>query len=151
MYCTRQFSSRSKRAFLAALDRIASANREPTPLEAGCLFGALGAMANGDEHSAEQKIALCLNADLKQQRSWKMPSQLTVAGLRRALLEFNSLSRHQMRPNTTKPPPLNDRPICGWCRRGKLDLIKEWQDPTYGIVGVTLRCDTPDCGKFTAV
>jgi hypothetical protein len=151
MYCARQFRSRSKKAFFAALDRIAAANREPTALEAGCLFGALGAMTNGDEHSAERKIALCLNADFKQQRSWKAPPQLTVAGLRRAFLELNSLSGHQMRPNTTKLPPLNNRPTCSWCGRGKLDLIKEWPDPTYGMIGVTLRCDTPECGKLTAV
>ena len=38
MSCARQFSSQNKKAYLAALDRIAAANREPTPQEAGCLF-----------------------------------------------------------------------------------------------------------------
>ena len=37
---------------MLALDRIDAVNREPTPLEAACLFGALGAMAIGDEHAA---------------------------------------------------------------------------------------------------
>jgi hypothetical protein len=93
MSCDRRFSGRSKQAFLAALDRIEAANREPTPWEAGCLFGALGAMANGDERLAEHKIVMCLNAGSKQQRSWKVPPELTIAGLRRTLLEFDSLSR----------------------------------------------------------
>ena len=95
MSCAEQFSSRSKKAFLAALDRIAAANREPTPWEAACLFGALGAMANGDERLAEHKIVMCLNAP-KQQHFWKVPPQLTVAGLRKALIEFSSLSRASM-------------------------------------------------------
>jgi hypothetical protein len=50
-------------AYLAALDRIAAANREPTPQKAGCLFSALGAMASDDERAAEQWIARCQHAD----------------------------------------------------------------------------------------
>jgi hypothetical protein len=92
MFCARQFSSRSKKAFLAALDRIAAANREPTPWEAACLFGALGAMANGDERLAEHKIVMCLNAP-KQQGSWEVPAELTVSGLRKAIIQLSSLSR----------------------------------------------------------
>ena len=56
MSCPSQFSSRNKTAFLAALDYIAAANREPTPQEAAFLFSALGAMARGDERSAERAI-----------------------------------------------------------------------------------------------
>jgi hypothetical protein len=86
MSCARQFSSQNQRAYLAALDRIAAANREPTPQEAACLFSALGAMANGDERSAEQWIAQCQYAE--QQRSWNVPARLTVEGLRGALVEL---------------------------------------------------------------
>jgi hypothetical protein len=72
MSCPSQFSSRNKTAFLAALDYIAAANREPTPQEAAFLFiSALGAMARGDERSAERWIARCQHADTQQQPSWK--------------------------------------------------------------------------------
>ena len=90
MSCPAQFSSRNKKAFLAALDRIAAANREPTPQEAACLFSALGAMANGDERSAEQSIARCQHAD-PQEHSWKAPARLTVDGLRGALVELTRI------------------------------------------------------------
>jgi hypothetical protein len=91
MSCARQFSSQNKKAYLAALDRIAAANREPTPREAGCLFSALGAMASGDERSAEQWIARCQHADLQQQHSWNVPARLTVDGLRGALGELTRI------------------------------------------------------------
>jgi hypothetical protein len=90
MSCSAQFSSRNKKAFLAALDYIAAANREPTPQEAGCLFSALGAMASGDERSAERWIARCQNA-YPQQHSWKAPARLTVDGLRGALVELTRI------------------------------------------------------------
>ena len=88
MSCPSQFSSRNKTAFLAALDRIAAANREPTPQEAAFLFGALGAMARGDERSAERWIARCQHADTQQQHSWNVPARLTVDGLRGVLAEL---------------------------------------------------------------
>ena len=48
--------------------------------------------------------------------------------------------------------PLRDsRPICAWCDRGKLDVIKQWSDSCGGIMGVTLKCDAPKCGKLTSV
>jgi hypothetical protein len=48
--------------------------------------------------------------------------------------------------------PLRDgRPICPWCDRGTLDLIKLWLDPKVGITGVTLKCSAPECGKLTDV
>jgi hypothetical protein len=83
-----QFSTRNTGAFLAALARIAAANREPTPQEAGFLFSALGAMAGGDERSAERWIAQCQHVDCPQQRSWQAPGRLTVEGLRGALVEL---------------------------------------------------------------
>jgi hypothetical protein len=88
MSATTQFSARNKEAFLAALDRIAAANREPTPQEAGCLFSALGAMASGDERSAERWIGQCQHVDCPQQLSWQAPGPLTVGGLRGALVEL---------------------------------------------------------------
>lgn len=91
MSCVRQFSARSKKAYLAALDRIAAANREPTPQEAGCLFSALGAMASGDERSAEQWIARCQHANSRQQHPWTPPARLTVDGLRGALFELTRI------------------------------------------------------------
>src|ERR1700704_472979 len=40
--------------------------------------------------------------------------------------------------------PLRDsRPICAWCDRGKLDVIKQWSDSCGGIMGGTLKCDAP--------
>ena len=90
MSCPAQFSSRNKKAFLAALDCIAAANREPTPQEAGFLFSALGAMARGDERSAERWIARCQHAD-SQQHSWKSPAPLTVDGFRGALVELTRI------------------------------------------------------------
>jgi len=86
-----QFSSRNKKAFLAALDRIAAANREPSPEEEGCLFSALGAMASGNERSSAQWIARCQHADLRQQPSWRAPARLTVDGLRDALVELTRI------------------------------------------------------------
>jgi hypothetical protein len=47
--------------------------------------------------------------------------------------------------------PRNRRPICAWCDRGKLDLIKQWPDPNVGIIGLTLKCNAPECGKLTTV
>ena len=88
MSAATQFSARNKEAFLAALDRIAAANREPTPQEAGCLFSALGAMASGDERSAERWIGQCKHADCPRQLSWQVPGRLTVEGLRGALIEL---------------------------------------------------------------
>ena len=48
----------SEAAFLAALRRIATSNRDPSPWEAGCLYAALCGLAVGDHRVAEQKIAL---------------------------------------------------------------------------------------------
>ena len=76
---------------MAALDRIAAANREPTPQEAAFLFGALGAMVRGDERSAERWIARCRHADTQQQHSWNVPARLTVDGLRGALVELTRI------------------------------------------------------------
>jgi hypothetical protein len=45
----------------------------------------------------------------------------------------------------------DNRPICAWCDRGKLDVIKQWSDPCDGIVGVALKCDAAKCGKLTTV
>jgi len=48
--------------------------------------------------------------------------------------------------------PLRDnRPICAWCSRGKLYVIKQWSDPCDGIIGVTLKCDAAKCGMLTTV
>jgi hypothetical protein len=88
MSAATQFSERNKEAFLAALDRIAAANREPTPQEAGCLFSALGAMASGDERSAERWISRCQHVDCPRQLSWQAPGRLTVEGFRGALVEL---------------------------------------------------------------
>ena len=45
----------------------------------------------------------------------------------------------------------DNRPICAWCDRGKLDVVKQWSDPLDGIIGVTLICDAAKCGKPTTV
>jgi len=47
-----------------------------------------------------------------------------------------------------------ERPLCGFCGRGRLILIDERPDPNFGILGLlqqTLKCDSPECGKFTIV
>ena len=46
----------------------------------------------------------------------------------------------------------DDRPVCGFCRSGKLDLIDEKPDDMFGDVGVmrhTLKCSDAACGKTT--
>jgi len=43
------------------------------------------------------------------------------------------------------------RPTCAWCQRGKLDVVQEWQDPIHGTIGVTLKCDAPECAKSTNI
>ena len=46
----------------------------------------------------------------------------------------------------------DNRPTCAFCGKGKLVLIAERPDPTFGALGVveqTLRCDWADCGKLT--
>ena len=45
----------------------------------------------------------------------------------------------------------DNRPICAWCDRGKLDVVKQWPDPNVGIIGATLKCNAPECGKLTTV
>jgi hypothetical protein len=156
MSCPAQFSSRNKKAFMAALDRIAAANREPSPREAGCLFSALGAMASGAERSAEQWIARCQHADPPKQHAWDVPAQLTVDGLRGALVELTRIGNINgcavKSSDTLAARPLRDnRPSCAWCDRGKLDVIEQWSDPRDGITGVTLKCDAAKCGKLTTV
>ena len=44
-----------------------------------------------------------------------------------------------------------NRPICAWCDRGKLDVVKQWSDPRDGIIGVTLKCNAAKCGKLITV
>lgn len=149
MSCARRFSSQNTEAFLLALDRIDAVHREPTPWEAACLFSALGAMAGGNERLAEQKIALCSSASLRQQQTWNVPAGLTVAGLRKALAELRDLER--ARTVSSRPIAHDDRPVCEWCGRGKLDVIRQWRDPSSGIVGATLECDSPECTKLTVV
>jgi len=54
--------------------------------------------------------------------------------------------------DTVAALPLRDgRPICPWCDRGTLNLIKLWLDPKVGITGVTLKCNAPGCGKLIDV
>ena len=88
----RRFSARNRHAFLSALDRIEGANRQPTVWEAACLFGALGAMANGNEELAARKIEMSAFA-VSGLRSWNLPPSLTIVGLRRTLEELSSLNR----------------------------------------------------------
>jgi hypothetical protein len=156
MSCPAQFSSRNKKAFMAALDRIAAANREPSPREAGCLFSALGAMASGAERSAEQWIARCQHADSPKQHAWNAPARLTVDGLRVALVELTRIGNingraAKYRDAVVALPLRDNRPSCAWCDRGKLDVIEQWSDPHDGIIGVTLKCDAPQCGRLTTV
>ena len=45
---------------------------------------------------------------------------------------------------------VDDRPVCPFCRTGRVNLIDEKPDPTFGDLGVkeqTLKCENPDCGK----
>lgn len=47
---------------------------------------------------------------------------------------------------------VDDRPVCGFCRTGKLDLIDEKPDDVFGDLGVmrhTLKCSNVGCGKTT--
>jgi|SRR5215471_4725116 len=88
----RRFSARNRQAFLSALDRIEGANRQPTVWEAACLFGALGAMANGNEELAARKIEMSA-FEVSGLRSWNLPPSLTIVGLRRTLEELSSLNR----------------------------------------------------------
>jgi hypothetical protein len=54
--------------------------------------------------------------------------------------------------DTVAAPALRDnRPICAWCDRGKLDVVKQWSDPRDGIIGVMLKCNAAKCGKLTTV
>ena len=91
MSYARQFSPQNREAFLLVLHRIEAVNREPTPREAACLFSARGAMASGNEQLADQKIALCGNAEAAQHHAWNVPAGLTVAGLRKTLAELSHL------------------------------------------------------------
>jgi hypothetical protein len=93
MSYARQFSPQNREAFLLALHRIEGVSREPTPWEAACLFSALGAMASGNEQLADQKIALCGNAEAAQHHAWNVPAALTVAGLQRTLAALSDLEQ----------------------------------------------------------
>lgn len=49
-------------------------------------------------------------------------------------------------------PATDDRPVCQFCRKGRVDLIDEQPDPTFGAVGVmrqTLKCDNTACARTT--
>ena len=74
----------SEAAFLAALRRIATSNRDPTPWEAGCLYSALCALSVGDHRIAEQKIALSTLGDIDQPPPVRVFPPLTVDDLRGA-------------------------------------------------------------------
>jgi hypothetical protein len=55
-----------------------------------------------------------------------------------------------------QPPAqsVDDRPTCGWCGVGRLDLIDERPHPLFGILGMTietLKCDSPQCAKLTCI
>jgi hypothetical protein len=46
------------------------------------------------------------------------------------------------------------QPICVACGRGRLVLIDEKPDPTFGILGLTrqtLKCDSPRCGELVVL
>jgi hypothetical protein len=61
---------------------------------------------------------------------------------------------HETHLPAAVPSPVEHRPICESCGRGRLDLIDEWPHPILGIAGVTcrtLKCDAPECGKLTSI
>ena len=78
-------SSRTTAAYLAVVDRIVAANRQPTPWEAGCLFAALCAMSLGDIEGAKHRIALAASASLSREPPATVVPTPTVRDLRQAL------------------------------------------------------------------
>jgi hypothetical protein len=48
-----------------------------------------------------------------------------------------------------------ERPtICPACGKGRLRLLDEAPDPTFGTLGIvrrTLKCDAPECGQLRAI
>ena len=77
--------SRATTAFLAVLDRIAKANRDPTTWETACLYAALCALAVGDNDTAEQKISLCMLGELGQTPQVTLVPPPSIDDLREAL------------------------------------------------------------------
>lgn len=59
----------------------------------------------------------------------------------------------EQRLGMTGAEPLDDRPLCAFCRKGRLDLIDEKPDPILGDLGVkqlTLKCDDAGCRRTTS-
>lgn len=50
--------SKAVAAYVAVVERIIAAGRQPTPWEAGCLFAALCALSAGDDAESERKVTL---------------------------------------------------------------------------------------------
>jgi hypothetical protein len=48
-----------------------------------------------------------------------------------------------------------ERPeVCPTCGKGKLQVLDEVPDPTFGTLGVvqrTLKCDAPQCGQVRVI
>lgn len=51
-------TSKAVAAYVAVVERIIAAGRQPTPWEAGCLFAALCALSVGDDAESERKVTL---------------------------------------------------------------------------------------------
>lgn len=58
-------ASKATARFVAVVERIVAAHRQPTPWEAGCLYAALCALSLGDDAEAERKILLASLTDIK--------------------------------------------------------------------------------------
>jgi hypothetical protein len=57
----------------------------------------------------------------------------------------------EARLNMAAAPAIDDRPVCQFCRKGRMDLTEEVPDPTFGPLGVmkhTLKC--AEWGKTTS-
>jgi hypothetical protein len=78
--------------FLAVVDRIVVANRQPTAWEAGCLYAALCELAIGREENARRRIGLALLPGAKQElpvRRFPLP---TAEELLQALTLISALN-----------------------------------------------------------
>ena len=83
--------SQATASFRAVVDRIVSANRQPTAWEAGCLYAALCELAVGREENARRKISLALLPGAQQDPPVIVIPKPTAGELLQALEQMNAI------------------------------------------------------------
>jgi hypothetical protein len=82
---TVKWTSKAVASYVAVVERISAAGRQPTPWEAGCLFAALCALSVGDDAECERKVTLASLTGMKGDPPVTLVPVPTAEDLLRAL------------------------------------------------------------------